>query len=261
MEYLKTYNEYNNMLVLEKLDIKKMLKEFKESKNRKIAKSIIISLLSIYSFTQVKSYIKKQNLEKEKKEILLSELKIKSDSLLSKNKQLSKSVENLFKKYKDPTKMIFSQKGWDQLRIEEGSIEHKGEPVLKSYKIGDGMITIGYGHAEKISKSKYKISDTITKKEANDIFIKDVNKVASGVKRMFKEWKKENINVRLTQNQYDVCISLAFNKGISGFRKSSFVKKLKEGDILAAAKEIKNEKSKYKGVKARRYREYKKFLM
>lgn len=262
MKYIKTYNEHNDILVLENFNIKNMLKKIKESKNKKkIAKSIIIMLLSVYSITQINSFIEKQDLDNKSKNILLDELESKKINKLMFDK-ISKSKSDSLLKYKSPTKMILSQDGWDQLRIEEGSIFHKGEPVLKAYKIGDGMITIGYGHAEMISNSTYNVDDTITKEEANKLFIIDVNKAASGVKRMFEQWKKEGIDIRLTQSQYDVCVSIAFNKGVAGFRKSSFVQEIKKGDMIAAAEKIKQEgiNSKYKGLRKRRLRESEKFL-
>jgi GH24 family phage-related lysozyme (muramidase) len=36
---------------------------------------------------------------------------------------------------------------FNHLKREEGSVRHKGEPILTAYDIGDGAYTIGYGHA------------------------------------------------------------------------------------------------------------------
>ena len=57
--------------------------------------------------------------------------------------------------FKDATTMKLSQDGWDQIKAEEGDPKNPGEPVLKAYRLGDGKITVGWGHAEPVNKSKY----------------------------------------------------------------------------------------------------------
>lgn len=261
MKHLKTYEQYSDTLILEKIDFKNMLNKLKKSdmkKKKRIAKIVIIGLLSVYTFSQASQIIDKQDIPITDKEFLQTEL----DSISSAKDSIASAKEDSLARYKDPTTLILSQEGWDQLRIEEGSIYNKGEPVLKAYKLGDGMITIGYGHAERISNSTYKVGDTITKEKAEELFIIDVNEAATGVKRMFKQWKEDGIDVKLTQEQYDVCVSIAFNKGVQGFRNSAFVQEIKNGDMIAAAEKIKAEAdtARYEGVKKRRIRESEKFL-
>ena len=60
MKHLRTYEEYKENLLLEKLDIKNLFNKFKKSKNKQIAKMIVIGLLGIYSFTQANNFIKNQ---------------------------------------------------------------------------------------------------------------------------------------------------------------------------------------------------------
>jgi GH24 family phage-related lysozyme (muramidase) len=260
MKHLRTYEEYKENLLLEKLDIKNLFNKFKKSKNKQIAKMIVIGLLGIYSFTQANNFIKNQELDVDSINLLTDELK-KIDSLKN-DKIKSIALQDSLEMYKKPTTMVLSQDGWDQIRMEEGSSKQKGEPVLTAYKLGDNMITIGYGHAEPIRSSKYKVGDKITKEKANELLIKDVNDAASGVKRMFAQWEEEGIDIRLTQAQYDVLVSLAFNKGIGAFRKSAFIQSLKKGDYVETAEKIKAEgdTTKFAGVKSRRVRESKKFL-
>lgn len=54
---------------------------------------------------------------------------------------------------------------------------------LKAYELGDGKITVGWGHAEDIGKSKYKLGQTISKAEAirlfNEDYVKERNAIAS----------------------------------------------------------------------------------
>lgn len=110
---------------------------------------------------------------------------------------------------------------------------------LEAYDIGDGHITIGYGHATLIKNSKYKVGDKITEKEANRLFLNDIKLAEDGVKRMLKRWKNENINVKITQSMYDSMVSMAFNMGVHGFVTCDFLDDLKNSDYKAAAEKIK----------------------
>ena len=92
------------------------------------------------------------------------------------------------------------------------------------------MITIGYGHAERIANSKYKVGDKITKEEATRLFHKDVNRIAAGIRRLWKRWKNKGIDIKLTQNQYDALVSITYNSGINGMLKSDFIQELKKGN-------------------------------
>jgi len=253
MKHLKTYEQYSDTLILEKIDFKNMLNKLKNSdmkKKKRIAKIVIIGLLSFYTFTQATNIINGQDLGKEDKEILQTEL----DSIDTATKgTISNDIDSIMK-YRCPTTYILTQEGWDYIREEEGC-------VLTAYKIGDGMITIGYGHAEPISTSQYKVGDKITQERAEELLIEDVNYAAQGVKRMFQQWKDEGINVKITQDQYDVLVSLAYNKGVGGFRNSAFIAPLKKGDLEEAGELIRVESdSRFAGIAKRRNREADKFL-
>jgi GH24 family phage-related lysozyme (muramidase) len=265
MKYLNSYENYNNNLILEKLNIKNLFNKFKNTKSKKIAKLIAISLLGIYSITQTNNFIHKQKLDPESINILSKEVqKLAHETDSSINTQIlrAKTIQDSLARYKNPKSLVFSQNGWDQLRYEEGSIKHKGEPNLKAYSIGDGKITIGYGHAENEKTSTYAINDVITKEKANELFHKDVNRTAVGVKRMFAQWEtEENIHIKITQEQYDVLISIAYNKGVTGLRNSPFILSLKNNNYKEAAEKIKAEYNpKFLGINLRRIREAEKFL-
>lgn len=133
---------------------------------------------------------------------------------------------------------------------------------LKAYSIGDGMITIGWGHAEPLNSSTYKIGHTISKKEADILFQKDLNKIENGVKRIFYQWEQEGKNIKMTQGMFDSMVSLGYNIGISGLRKTEFIQHVKNNDILAAAEKIKTTKinSKFPGLKDRRQKEHELFI-
>lgn len=133
---------------------------------------------------------------------------------------------------------------------------------LNAYNIGDGMITIGYGHAEPIKKSKYKIGDKISKHEAEKLFKQDLRVAEDGIRRIFKQWEENGIDIKISQNMYDSMVSMAFNIGISGFRQSKFIKKLKTGNHLDAASLIISTRNtgKFSGLNNRREEEANLFL-
>lgn len=244
MEYIKNFNSFciNDDLILEKLDLKNLFYKFKSENNvinkKKIAHYIIIGLLSFYTLSQIINIINNMNLNKHEKNILTHQI----DTL------------NKDKLYKDPKEFRLSKDGWEHIK------EHEGLR-LTAYALGDNMITIGYGHAEHIKYSRFKIGEKITLKEAEELLVKDANIAASGIRRMFKQWKEEEgIDIKITQEQYDVLVSMAFNMGVSGLRKSKFVKILKKEGIEKSAELIKTTGIKnFPGLKIRRMVEYEKF--
>jgi len=164
--------------------------------------------------------------------------------------------------FKDATTMKLSQDGWDQIKAEEGDPRNPGEPVLKAYALGDGKITVGWGHAEPLGKSKYKKGQVITREEAKKLLQEDLTKSADGVRRIFKEWKSKGIERKITQDQFDALVSMAFNMGISGLRQSDVIQHIKKGDYKTAGESIKSESlsKKFGGLESRRERESDMFL-
>ena len=232
MEYIKSFEHYNDDLVIEKLNIEPLLDKLKNSVNKKKLSILIVgSLLSIFTVTQTINFIQnKLNLDESEKIELI----------------------NIASKYKDPLTLKLSQSAWDHIREIEGL-------RLTPYELGDGMVTIGYGHAV---RAKYKRGYRITKEKAEQLLIKDVNIAAQGVKRMFKDWQEQGIDVKITQGQYDSMVSMAFNMGITKFRRTEFVQMLKKGKLNKAAELIINTgvNKKFPGLKERRLSEYKMFI-
>jgi lysozyme len=164
--------------------------------------------------------------------------------------------------FKDATVMKLSQDGWDQIKAEEGDPKNPGEPVLKAYRLGDGKITVGWGHAEPVKTSKYKKGQVITREEAKDLLKEDLKSAADGVRRIFKEWKDKGIERKITQDQFDVLVSMSFNMGVSGLKRSDVIQHIKKGDYKTAGESIKKQSlsKKFGGLKSRRQRESNLFL-
>jgi GH24 family phage-related lysozyme (muramidase) len=233
---IKTFENYNSeFLLVEKLELQPLFDQLKKSVNKKIIATIIVgSLLSILNPAQAINYIENNS------------------DLSSKDKI---ELVNVIPTYKYPKNLKLSQNGWDFIRDNEKFIE-------VARKLGDGMITVGYGHAEPIKTSKYKIGYKISRTEAHRLFLEDVNIAAQGVRRMFKEWEKIGIKIKITQNQYDVIVDLAYNMGISNFRQTKFVQALKKYDLQKAANLLRNTglENDYPGLIVRRQNEFIKFI-
>ena len=161
-----------------------------------------------------------------------------------------------FSMFKDGTKLHLSKKGFNHIVNEE-------KPKLIAYALGDGKITIGYGHAEPIGKTKLKVGQKISEEQAKQYLKQDLKTAADGVRRMFDEWKQQDKNFKVTQDMFDALVSLAFNIGVSGLRQTDMVKHLKNGDYKTAGEIIKQTKidpDTFPGLEKRRGRESNMFL-
>lgn len=112
----------------------------------------------------------------------------------------------------------FSNKALDVLKVLEGL-------RLETYECAAGVPTIGYGHVIRPG-DKHKI----TKLEAALLLKEDVLRFARSV------WNDCADGGRIpTQAQFDAMVSLAFNIGDSGFRKSSVLRRFINNDDAGAA--------------------------
>jgi lysozyme len=232
--YVKTFESYNEELVVEKLNLQPLLDKLKNSFNKKtIAKLIVGSLLAVLTVTQTINYIDSLNLDNKVKTVLIETVS----------------------KYKDPLLLGISSFGFEHIKKHE-------KLKLKAYRLGDGKITVGYGHAEPRHKSKFKVGHRIDVNTANVLFDKDVKTAVDGIKRMFDQWRDEGVDIKVTQNQFDAMVSMAFNMGVTNFRSSGFVYRLKKKEFDKAAELIKvtGISDKFPGLETRRMAEYEMFI-
>lgn len=92
----------------------------------------------------------------------------------------------------------------------------------QAYICPAGVLTIGYGS----TGAHVKRGQVITEAEATSLLIKDAARFERAVNAL---------GLKLTQNQFDALVSLAFNIGTGNFNKSTLVKRLKAGDMAGAA--------------------------
>ena len=105
--------------------------------------------------------------------------------------------------------MTISENGINLIKFFEGFCP-------KPYKCTSGVPTIGYGATFYLDGTKVKMNDeSITKVEAT-ILLKNMVK-------LFEDQVNSFLDADLNQNQYDALISLSYNIGWNGLRKSTLM--------------------------------------
>jgi lysozyme len=89
---------------------------------------------------------------------------------------------------------------------------------LKAYKCPANVWTIGYGNTFYENGMKVKEGDVITQQRAEEL--------AKFIIDQFAVTIEPFIQKPLTENQFSACVSLAYNIGTGGFKRSSVFKKL-----------------------------------
>lgn len=241
-------NVLNESILNEKLDIEKLknvlskitnkdlifdklINKFNITKNFNIKKNIGAILLVIFlgNFISKNSVFSETNIDglssKVAKETTIDVNKLKD--IVEEDKTININVKNInYKTAKASKEAKDLIKDHEKLRLE-------------AYAIGDGKITVGYGHAYPENKSPYNVGDKISKEKAESLFNEDIHIIEEGIKRIFLQWEKQGINVHLTQSMFDAMVSMGFNMGVSGLRNTEFIQHLKNNNIKQAAEKIK----------------------
>lgn len=234
-------------------------------------KTVMVSLVALISYQDVmgifntiepqKTSIDTSNIIYEgfpELEKVVADVYNKTTVVANKDTKVSTTKTNKQIKYFAPKE--FSDTLVNFLKYEEGSVTDKGEPVLTAYALGDGMVTIGFGHAEKTSNTKMIPGvTTISYDQAVDLLVEDIKEAQGQLDDILKEWKDKKISYNLTQGQYDAMISMIYNMGIGNFRQSDFIQDVKHGDMDIAAQKIKETNVTWAGHVPRREKEAKLF--
>ena len=237
-DFTKNNLDKSKKWVKTKEDVKKYLSLlFNKLKNLprkikvKIIKYVLASFIGLLTVNQLQTVVDEVSPEK-----------IEITKIQQPEKEESK-VESIRK----PSEELFTF-----LKKEEGY-------VGKGYKIGDGKITIGWGHAEDINNSKYKLGQEIDTIEAETLLKQDVKQASESLNRILNDWESKGIKVNVTQDMYNTMTSMIFNMGIGNFRKSDFIQLVKKNKLDKAKEEIKTTSShlfsKFPGLKKRREKE------
>jgi len=96
---------------------------------------------------------------------------------------------------------------------------------LKAYLDSVGVWTIGYGHTKGVKKG-----DVITQAQADAFLEQDIDSHAKPI--------LDAVKVPLAEHEADALVSIAFNIGVGGFKGSTFLKRLNEGNRASCAANI-----------------------
>jgi GH24 family phage-related lysozyme (muramidase) len=220
------------------------IKKFNSSRDyavkRKIAKIIVVLTIVLYGSGKTFSHLRNDYAAQDKiSEKIANDQNTAIDKVIDYFQELLKGEEPKIEKpvvqevkFKDASEFTTSQEAID-------TIKHHEQLKLKAYKIkGDKKITVGWGHAEPIRKSKFKLGQRITKERAEQLFQSDLKIAEDGVKRIFAQWKEQGNDVKITQGMFDAMVSISFNAGISGLRQSEFIQLVKRGKFKEAGEKI-----------------------
>ena len=101
----------------------------------------------------------------------------------------------------------------------------------KRYLCPAGKWTIGYGHVIRDFERLALWDAELTEEQATKLLAKDLAE-------RFEPAVLEQVTVPLTQGQFDVLVSFAFNFGEAKLRSSTLLKLLNDGDYDGARKQI-----------------------
>lgn len=120
---------------------------------------------------------------------------------------------------KPASNMAMSQEGLNALT------QHEGLRTTAYQDVG-GVWTVGYGH----TGPDVKPNMVITEQRARELLRADIETAASAV--------RQSVKVPLTQGQFDALTSFAFNIGAGGFRNSTVLQLLNQGDYDGAMQQL-----------------------
>ncbi|WP_430673368.1 lysozyme [Klebsiella aerogenes] len=122
--------------------------------------------------------------------------------------------------------MIISSNGFNFIKKFEACCLHAyPDPITKGQPW-----TIGYGWTQQVDGKNIHPGMVITAEKAEEL-------LAKGLKE-YELVLNTKIIVLLTQNQFDACISLTYNIGLSAFLNSTLLKKINANLIKEAADEF-----------------------
>jgi lysozyme len=99
-----------------------------------------------------------------------------------------------------------------------------------AYRDAVGVWTIGYGHTSMAGAPDVTAGLVVTKAEAEEILVKDVEQFANGVRQL--------LQVNLSGQQFSALVSFAYNVGLGNFKKSSVLTAVNRNDVAAVRRRL-----------------------
>ena len=119
--------------------------------------------------------------------------------------------------------MKISEEGLRLIRSFEGYHTRLKDGSCAAYLCPARVPTIGWGCTEGV-----KLGMVWTEAEAEAALLREIAKFENAV--------NTSVTVEINQNEFDAMVSLAYNIGVAGFKRSSVLRRLNKGDRTGAAK-------------------------
>lgn len=119
--------------------------------------------------------------------------------------------------------MKISEEGLRLIKSFEGYHTRQKDGSCSAYLCPARVPTIGYGCTEGV-----KIGMVWTADEAEAALLREIARFENAV--------NASVTVEINQNEFDAMVSLAYNIGAAGFKKSTVLRRLNKGDRAGAAK-------------------------
>lgn len=119
--------------------------------------------------------------------------------------------------------MKISDEGLRLVRSFEGYHTRLKDGSCAAYLCPARVPTIGWGTTEGV-----KLGMVWTEAEATAALLREIAKFETAV--------NTSVTVEINQNEFDAMVSLAYNIGVAGFKRSSVLKRLNKGDRTGAAR-------------------------
>lgn len=107
-------------------------------------------------------------------------------------------------------------------------LQRREEFSATPYLDAAGIWTIGYGHV--IRPHEKKTLTLIDEAQGEQLMLADIAPTA-----LYLDAIQTNFTTPLSQQQFDACVSLAFNIGLRAFENSTLLKRLRVADFAGAA--------------------------
>lgn len=103
----------------------------------------------------------------------------------------------------------------------------------KPYRDSAGRLTVGYGHVLTAGERAMRTLVMVDMAHADALLRQDVS-----TRALWLAAVNSNLAQPLNQQQFDACLSLAFNIGLTAFENSTLLKMLRAGNFAGAANQF-----------------------
>jgi lysozyme len=130
-----------------------------------------------------------------------------------------------------PGAQTIGVKGANLIKAFEDCAKRAGQGQFRPYNDAIGVLTIGWGHTNKLGTNRFDNSALWSQQKCDEVFLQDMAHFEDAVHKL--------VRVPLNQDQFDALVSFCYNCGAGNLAKSTLLKKVNARDFAGAAQEFK----------------------